>query len=103
VSKTPEQITAYLDRKRLALDDPNYHSRFWTELADGNDINFEVNADHDAEVQIQVQALSVTVFVNMMLAEARAVHDALGRAIAERAEEVEYIGAGASDNTEEHA
>lgn len=87
-----DEIAAYLQRKRKALDDPNFYGRFCTELVAGATFDFSVSADQDAEVQIVLNAGGVTVFANMMLSEARKVHAALGTAIAERAEEVEYLG-----------
>lgn len=90
--KSREEILAYLSRKEQALKDPDFFGRFWTELADGCALDFNINADHDAEVEIVLQAGAVTVFAKMMLDEARSVHEKLGKAIAERQEEVDHFG-----------
>lgn len=89
--KTNEEITAYLARKKQALNDPDHHGRFWTELQAGAALNFNINADHDAEIRIVIDCGGVTIFVNMMIEEARSVHEKFGKAIAEMAEEIEHL------------
>jgi hypothetical protein len=92
MAKTKEEQLAYLDRKQKALDDPDHWSRLWTRLENGNAVDFNINADRDAEVQMVIDCDGINVFVNMMMEDAQSVYERLGLAIAERKEEVEFLG-----------
>lgn len=83
---TTEETQAFI--KERAERDPD---RFDTPIGGHEWINFHVHPDELADLQLVYQADHGTLYVDMELSDAKAVHEAFGRAIAEREEELRFF------------
>jgi hypothetical protein len=81
-----KELRAFIkERASRALD------RFDTPIGEHEWIDFEVHPDQFADVQLKYQADHASLYVDMELSDAKAVHAAMGRAIAEREEELRFF------------
>lgn len=88
MSKKPtrKEYLAYIkERAERPLD------RFDTPIGEKEWIDFEVHPDHGVDIQLKYQADHGSLNIDMELSDAKAVYAAMGRAIAEREEELRFF------------
>lgn len=83
---SPGEISAFIkEHAGRAID------RFDTPIGEHEWIDFDVHPDEDTDVQLIYNADHGSLYVSMELSDAKAVHEAFGRAIAEREEELRFF------------